>query len=308
MRCIALFLTVMIFSVTAVNAFAFKKNTFSVSSGYRLDNLDWNIAGDINGNNPNIISELTWSELEIIQVKIQGTFIFKNNFFLRSSFDYGEILSGKNQDSDYLEDNRTSEFSRSNNSADDGNVRGFTLGAGYQFHTVPDKVIIAPMAGYSYHAQNLVITDGVQTINSPENPLPLGPIPGLNSKYDTQWEGLWSGVNLHLNVLNNLSVTAAIEYHWTDYNATANWNLQTLFEHPRSFAHSSIGHGIIFRGNINYLLTGTFRIIGTIEYFDWNTEAGIASFFLSDGSTVRQQLNEVHWDSFAARTGISYSF
>ena len=36
---------------------------FVFSAGYRKDELDWNIAGNINGNNPNILSELTWEDL-----------------------------------------------------------------------------------------------------------------------------------------------------------------------------------------------------------------------------------------------------
>lgn len=31
-----------------------------ISNRYRRDELDWNIAGDASGNNPNILSELTW--------------------------------------------------------------------------------------------------------------------------------------------------------------------------------------------------------------------------------------------------------
>ena len=50
----------------------------SVTGGYRTDDLDWNIAGDINGNNPNIISELTWDDLESYQLKFQGRLIWPN--------------------------------------------------------------------------------------------------------------------------------------------------------------------------------------------------------------------------------------
>jgi len=35
--------------------------------GYRADSLDWNIAGDTNGQNPNILSETQWTESKIPQ-------------------------------------------------------------------------------------------------------------------------------------------------------------------------------------------------------------------------------------------------
>ena len=37
---------------------------FIMTGGYRKDNLDWNIAGDTTGNHPNILSELTWDDVE----------------------------------------------------------------------------------------------------------------------------------------------------------------------------------------------------------------------------------------------------
>ena len=46
--------------------------SLDLSAGYRVDQLDWNIAGTISGTNPNIISELTWSDLEIYQLQLDG--------------------------------------------------------------------------------------------------------------------------------------------------------------------------------------------------------------------------------------------
>ena len=47
-------------------------------TGYRADDLDWNIAGDINGNNPNVLSELTWDDVKSYQVKLQGSAVWPN--------------------------------------------------------------------------------------------------------------------------------------------------------------------------------------------------------------------------------------
>ena len=74
---------------------------FVITGGYRADNLDFNIAGDINGNNPNIISELTWDDLESYQLKFQGSLVWPDIIALRGSVNYGWIYDGKNQDSDY---------------------------------------------------------------------------------------------------------------------------------------------------------------------------------------------------------------
>jgi len=58
---------------------------FVFTGGYRSDDLDFNIAGDINGNNPNIISELTWEDLESYQVKFQGSLVWPGIIALKGS-------------------------------------------------------------------------------------------------------------------------------------------------------------------------------------------------------------------------------
>ena len=95
---------------------------FTISGGYRRDDLDWNIAGDTNGSHPNILTELTWDDVESYQVKFQGNLIWPKIMALRGSVAYGWIFDGENQDSDYRGDNRNLEFSRSNNSTEDGYV------------------------------------------------------------------------------------------------------------------------------------------------------------------------------------------
>ena len=110
------------------------------SAGYRKDNLDWNIAGDINGNNPNILSELTWSDIDIFQIKAGIRSVFNKVFYVRGAIDYGSIFDGANQDSDYDGDNRTLEYSRSNNSTDQGSVWDATLGIGYQFKAASGRL------------------------------------------------------------------------------------------------------------------------------------------------------------------------
>jgi hypothetical protein len=156
----------------------------SFYNGIRVDDLHWNVAGDIDGNNPNIISELTWSDLRIYQIKGCAE-IISANFILLISFEYGCIITGKNQDSNYLGDDRTLEFSRSNNNAGSGYVLDGLFSAGYQFQLVYGLLRIVPLIGPSYHRQALRMTDGVQTIP------PLGAYSeDLDSTYDTNWPGV----------------------------------------------------------------------------------------------------------------------
>ncbi len=275
------------------------KTGFSIDAGYRTDSIDWNIAGNINGGSPNILSELTWEGLDIFQLKATGRVLIYRGLLLRGSFGYGWIYDGSNRDSDYSGDDRTLEFSRSVNNSDDGRVLDASIGLGYMF-IFRDRygiIAITPLAGYSQSEQNLTITDGFQVIP------PTGAFPGLDSTYDTRWRGPWAGVEV-LFEFTESSLTALFEYHLADYYAEADWNLRTDFAHPKSFEHEADGSGIVLALDWNYDFSERFSIKAGIDYQRWSTEHGIDRTFFATGAIVETRLNEVNWRSTTLSAGI----
>ena len=297
-------------STIAENKKALRLETdFTFDAGYRVDNLDWNIAGDTSGNNPNVLSELTWDSVESYQVKVQGNIVWPNVIALRGYANYGWIFDGDNQDSDYQGDNRTFEFSRSNNSTDEDYVWDASLAIGYPLrfgHTVVGTM--TPLLGYSHHEQNLNITDGNQTIPG------LGPFPGLDSSYDTEWEGPWIGFDLRFRAqdiatfAHRFEPYFTYEYHWADYHAEANWNLRDDFAHPKSFEHDTDGNGWKIGAGFNLWLHRNWSLNFNYDYQDWSTDGGTDKVFFSDGSTAVTKLNEVNWTSYALSLGVSLRF
>lgn len=282
---------------------------FIFSAGYRRDDLDWNIAGDSSGNNPNILSELTWDDLESYQVKFQANLVWPNIIALRGLADYGWIFDGENQDSDYLADDRTWEFSRSNNNADDGDVWDVSLAIGYPFRTGQNVIgTITPLVGYSHHEQNLKVSDGFQTIPA------TGPFSGLDSSYDTKWKGPWLGIDMHFRAAeiktfaHRFETFFSYEYHWADYEAEADWNLRDDFEHPKSFEHDADGNGWIIRAGFNFVLQRHIALNFNFDYQDWSTDSGTDKVFFADGTTAKTRLNEVNWTSYALGLGLSVRF
>jgi len=164
------------------------KTDLSLSTGYRVDDLSWNIAG--NNNNPNVLSELTWSDLEILQATLTGRALVNEWLYLRGSFVTVYLLRD-NQDSDYAGNDRTREFSRSSNSADCSRVLDAAMGLGYQFSFLSGRFRLSPLFGYSYNSQDLKLKDGFQVIATPGVTPPVGPIQGLDSAYDASWVGPW---------------------------------------------------------------------------------------------------------------------
>jgi hypothetical protein len=287
---------------------------WSFDFGYRIDDFDWNIAGDITGNNPNILSELTWSDLEILQLEFDLTRIFPNKLVLKGEIAYGFIFDGDNQDSDYFGDNRTAEFSRSNNDTGDGHTTDASIGLGYFIPIVPDTVMLIPLIGYSFHLQRLEITDGVQTIATPPLTPNLGPFAGLDSSYDADWYGPWGGLELNLRIDNKERDSLAhkfilsFEYHWVDYDAEANWNLRTDLDHPKSFEHEADGSGIIIMAGYNYFFKPQLSLNVIYKYQEWETDPGTDRIFFADGTQAVTRLNEVNWESSAFMVGITRRF
>jgi len=247
--------------------------------------------------------------LHIFQVKTDTQIVWNNILRLEGLFDYGWIIDGKNQDSDYLTDNRGGESSRSNNVTDDDDVFDFSLGAGLQFYLnakeieelLSDQLKIVFLGGYSYHEQNLRITDGFQTIPA------TGSFGGLNSTYQTEWDGLWAGLEFS-GIKDRFTGLARFEYHWVDYYAEADWNLRTDFAHPKSFEHIADGTGMTLIFDGSYRLNNAWSLDLNVDVKNWSAGAGIDRTFSSTGTISETRFNEVNWISYAVMGGITYHF
>ncbi len=272
----------------------------SAEAGYRVDNLDWNIA-DIDGD-PNILSELTWSSLNIRQVKLNLDVTYKR-LRLFGMVGYGEIDKGDNQDSDYNANNRQAEFSRSNNQAE-GDVNDVSVGLGYVIETSQRRgaqAYFMPMAGYSIHKQELKMTNGFQAIPA------TGAFSGLNSSYDTEWNGPWVGMSFwETDARRGLTVGLDLIYHKTDYDAEANWNLRTDFAHPLSFEHWSDATGLTASLHGRYAVSKSWDFIMSLDYQSWQTDVGVDRVYAAAGGSTDTQLNDANWDSIALNFGVAW--
>lgn len=289
------------------------KATFELQTGYRNDRTQWSIAGDLAGHSPNILSELTWNNIRSYQIKAKGQ-IYLGNIVLDGSWAHANVFSGDNQDSDYLDDDRTYEFSRSNNSADKGHMRDISGGFGYMMNvkkileSVPvDEFTLTPLIGFSYNAQYYRMQDGNQTLSQYGFSVPLGPFAGLDSHYDSSWYGPWLGAESRAR-LEKLSISLRVEYHLMQYYAQADWNLRTVYEHPKSYDHRAHAKGYFLSGNLGYDISDNWQALLGFDIYSFNTYNGTDRVFLSAGGTAETQLNGVDWFSYAINAGLKYSW
>lgn len=279
-------------------------------AGTRVDDLDWTIAGPtVLGNEVNILSELIWSDIESREVRLTGR-LFLDSYLIKGEAGYGSIYAGTNRDSDFLENDRGAEYSRSDNASEDGSVWDVSaaLGYAYKLKALGGGIDLTPLAGLSYHRQNLTITDGVQTITTPElGTPPLGPIEGLDSTYSAGWGGPWAGLDLAYTI-GKLKLSGSFEYHLAYYLARANWNLRTTWAHPVSFEHWATGTGVVFSAAAEYNISRSWSVTGGFEASDFKATDGTDRTYFASGAVVDTPLNEVNWDSRSAFLGLNYRF
>jgi hypothetical protein len=300
-----------------------------IESGYRQDHLDWNIAGNLDGTSPNVLSELSWDDLELLQVDARGSFTLGRPgapvaFHLRSTLGVGAIIHGSNQDSDYGGDNRTLEFSRSNNDTSDGGALDFSIGGGPRFNIGGGALTLTPLFGYSYNGQYLRLSEGNQTVSNQDiatavfgvdadgeplvNVPPTGPFSGLDSSYDAHWWGPWLGLDLTLAPTPALTLTGSGEYHLGDYLGEADWNLRTDLAHPVSFDHQADASGVVLSLGTEWTFHRRWALTGRFGYQKWQTDKGLHRVFLTDGTVGVTRLNEVNWESAALMVGARCRF
>jgi hypothetical protein len=287
--------------------------SFSLKGGYRIDQLDWSMAGYLREDYINVLSELIWKDIEIFQIQLNNKTIIKDTYYFRGNLSKGWIYKGSNQDTDYNGNDRTAPWSQSKNASDGGNVFDLSLGAGYDFKFISSRLHVTPLIGFSYHRQDLTITDGYQSISEPILdkdifPAPLGPFSGLNSTYKTEWNGPWLGFDMTYKWQNSSQLILSIEYHWADYYAKANWNLIERFEHPKSFEHNADGNGIVLNTGWRSQFYGNWHFDFDLTFQRWHTDSGVDRTFFSDGSIAETRLNEINWESFSVMLGAVYTF
>lgn len=283
---------------------------YSLGTDYRRAHLDWNIAGSLAGTGPNILSELTWSGLEIAQVTGAAQVTVHDRLVLLGRGSYGVVANGKTRDSDYGGDNRTLEFLRSD-SKGGGEVGDGAFAIGYHFRlplpAVGVAVHVTPVIGYSWDLQYLTIRDGWQIIPA------TGAIADLRSSYHAEWSGPWLGMTMRVETDRRSSVSVGAEYHYADYYAEGNWNLRDDLAHPVSFKHSSHGSGLIVTMALTRAVTTRWDVRVRMVFQRWQANPGTDTLNTIDAATGALQptatrLNQVNWRSVSGGLAAIYHF
>ncbi|MDN3581690.1 hypothetical protein [Mucilaginibacter flavus] len=272
-----------------------QKLQVAVSSGYQQENFRWSISGSINGQNPNVLSELKWMKVGGQNATAAISWNFYRRFAVYADYSRQFISTGTVNDSDYGSDNRTNRTYNETFSANKGNTQLWHLGAGYVIFN-NDRFSLTPYIGYAQSKENL------RLLGSPNSN------PGLNSSYAPYWKGGFLKLNSTVKLINKLAFKADVTYHQLSYTSNGDWNLITSFKHPVSYHHNANGYGINAGGRLNYRIISYLAVYVGGTYFNWQTGNGTDQLYLNSGEVDKTQLNEVKRNGFEVYGGLSISY
>jgi hypothetical protein len=262
-----------------------QKLSLAVSSGYQSEDFRWSIAGNTQGTDPNIYSELKWKNVAGAVLGIEADWKFWKSFHLRSTYSQMFISSGTVTDMDYQGDNRTDPIYYGAFDANKGNSFSWRT-------TVEDDVwsnkdfTLTFLLGYTLHKQSLFLLSTDTT----------GTSTGLHSTYDTRYNGAVAGLRGKLAIGKACSMEASILYDWVNYLGQADWNLIVNFQHPLSFEDKANGFNL--EGDLRF----TYGFKSKPEAPQWalfvsaailhgETNSGTDMLYLQNGQQVPTQFN-----------------
>jgi hypothetical protein len=322
---------------------------FEAGIGYRRDTFRWSRGRmqecrDIQLRQSQLLnpryrglwSELQWKDVRIIEFGGSASYVSCRNYAIKAWGSYGHIYHGVNKDSDFFRkregqcgDSLSNDLlgndpsidsgdcdrlidrdlvSRSINKAGRGHVYDASIGVGYRVTSSCKRFIATPLIGYSDHAQCLHIFDGNQ-VYSRFGLEPLGPFPGLNSRYTTRWFGPWAGMDFTTQVEKCAYAFGSFEWHQLHYRGHGCWNLRSDMG---PFYHRAHGFGYLATLGAKWEIWNDWGIGVVGSYRNFRTRGGKEKVTLIDpvfGVThTIERLNGVHWNSWSITGIISWRY
>jgi len=273
------------------------KFTIAIYGDYLREDLQWSIAGNSNGQNPNVLSELKWKDLKLRGAGLDINIAILHGIYFSGSYHTATIYSGYATDTDYGEDNKKSPTYQAIVNSDKGRTYSYFAGLGYKY-SIYSILNIFPYAGYSKNKQSLFLNESNIELLEGEKK--------LNSSYQTNWAGPLIGLAIDAPLKSWFSIQADFSIARLAYTGLADWNMIDSFAHPLSFKHKANS----YQNNINLKID--FKVVPKItiflkgEYIHADTGKGTDQLFLNDGHTLHSQFNGAERNNKGIALGVYY--
>jgi len=277
----------------SVWAFTLESN-ITLNPGFRTDDLNWNVAGNSVGTNPNIEIETKWKAIRTVQLQIGTEMLLNRTFYFKGFANYGSVYDGTSQEAFYAGDNRTGIYQLTRSGAGKGDVSDAGVSIGL-FLPVTDTdnggtLSIIPQLGFSTSTQNFWMKGSyIFTFTGTY-------ITTLNNYYQSQWYGPWVGLDLRFQATPYSSLAFRYERHSVNYYAKQDWP-EFVLARPKSMEHEANGKGDVLALGWRTELEKNWLIGLDIGFQQWTTNRGDMYYHWPDNTTSGARLNEVKWNS-----------
>ncbi|WP_343563745.1 hypothetical protein [Sphingobacterium sp.] len=250
---------------------------YSIQPKIVQNSFSWDIAGNSAGENPNVLSELSWKDIIQIGITTQIGIKFKNKFSVDFAYNFSKTVKGTVSDIDYSEDNKNAITENQKYNSDKGNSKSYNLNFGYIIHKHWGELDICANAIYEKNIYFLLASEK-----------------HLHSSYQPKFIGGGLGITAKVNLNSDFELDVSNIYSLNKYTATADWNLRTDFSHPKSFEHTATTCRIYGQYGISYKWRKQIHIAPFIAYTRYvNIGNGLDKLYYSNGDISYTRLNNV---------------
>jgi hypothetical protein len=261
--------------------------------GLSQEAVDWSIAGNVQGRDPNILSELIWKNVRGPAVNIGISLKLKTGILAKLESSYQKTIVGDVTDTDYQGDDRTSPSFHASVDCDKGFILNLNGEAGYNFK-INSKIDLQGWIGYTFD-QSLLYLQNSEGSGDQK----------LNSTYENFWKGITFSIGGDFQILNRLAASPRLTYKQLRYRAVGNWNLIDEFQHPESFKHDAKGFGLGGEIRVAYSLGEKLSLYLLPQYTFAETGRGTDRVFLQNGQVEKTQMNGANRVNFKLMLGVS---
>jgi len=260
-----------------------KERPFEIGfySGYASADLKWSIAGNSDGQSPNVLSEVKWNDVAGLSIGTSLKVKITKNWFVAGRFSKCFVNNGTVTDADYAQDNRQNRTYYAKLSGNEGSLNDFFAYAGYYFLN-QTRVKLAALAGYNLSKEHLFLLNPRSVATGEKS---------LRSTYQTSWKAPSLGACVNYQLVNKLNVDARFVYGQLKYNASADWNMIDAFAHPVSFTHYAKGFSTETLLALSYQLNRRLALTLAGTCINAQTGTGIDRLYLESGGTQTTQFN-----------------
>lgn len=260
---------------------------------FDVSNLRWSIAGNEEGQSPNILSELDFKSVNSLGYFLEFRYSPIQRLEIFAYYQNNKVVSGKGTDVDYAGDNRTNPIYDLSFVSDIGRLNIIKVGVRTPFLKINATDFLAGV-NYLDNSQDFYI------LSPDENE--------LRSTYKTKMSGIQLGLMTDTKLTSNLSAFLSFGFTSVTYRAKADWNLRDVFKHPLSFLQTSNGIDLDGSLKLRYQINSVFSVMAVGSYFRTKVHKGTDTAFLISNVDVSTQFNGAVNTRYGAMLGINVLF